>query len=386
MVETITAGIGFVCLAAAVAGCVFALCGALAVRRLALAGRQHSGIWPGVSILKPLSGATPGLYDDLASFCDQDYRGPLQVLFGVKDPTDAAVGIVKRLIAERPGRDLKLVVHGHTRGPNPKIGNLAALEPHIKNEVVVIADADISAPRNYLGETISSLAPPGVGAVTLLYRGVIRGGIWARLASMGIDYDFLPNVLIGLRLGLARPCFGSTIALRRETLAAIGGLRAFANYAADDYAIGAAVRAAGLEVAIPFLILGHTCSERSTAELLTHELRWARTIRVVSPLGYAGTVMTRPVPMALIGSALTGFGGLGMAVIAAGVVCRLILQLWTDRILQVGAKRWLLGPARDLLAFGVYVASYFVDVVKWRGRRYQVRGDGTLIALGDQKA
>ena len=151
--------------------------------------------------------------------------------------------------------------------------------------MVILADADIAVARDYLCKIVAALGMLGVGAVTCLYRGLQRGGFWARLSSMGIDYHFLPNVLVGLRLGLARPCFGSTIALRRETLAAIGGFEAFLDYLADDNAIGEAVRAAGMKVAIPSMVLAHACSEQNAAGLLRHELRWARTVRAVNPPG-----------------------------------------------------------------------------------------------------
>jgi ceramide glucosyltransferase len=260
------------------------------------------------------------------------------------------------------------------------------LQRHIRHDVVIVADADIAVPQDYLRKTIAELGLPDVGAVTFLYRGVSRGGLWARLASMGIDYHFLPNVLVGLKLRLARPCFGSTIALRRETLAAIGGFDAFLDYIADDYAIGQAVRATGMNVAIPSIVLAHACSEQSATELLRHELRWARTVRAVNPPGYAGSVVTYPLPFAVLGAALSGSVVFGAAMIAIAIACRLVLQLQVDHTLHVSPIRWWLGPARDLLAFSVYIASFFVDVVSWHGRRYQIRADGTLVLIGEPKA
>jgi len=386
MAETIIVGIGVTCLALAMVGCIYALAAVAAVRRFAGDDGSPPAAFPGVTILKPLAGVEPGLYEDLASFCDQDYRGPVQILFGVQERGDAAVGVVERLIAERPGRDLELVVHASAHGANPKIANLAELERRIRHEVVILADADIAVERGYLRETVAALGAPSVGAVTYLYRGVARKGVWARLASMGIDYHFLPSVVVGLWLGLARPCFGSTIALRRSTLDAIGGFARFADHIADDYAVGEAVRAIGMKVAIPSLILAHSCTEQTAAELLRHELRWARTVRAVNAAGYAGSVVTHPLPFALLGASLTGFGIPGAAVLAAAIACRLVLQLQVDHTVHVRSDRWWLGPGRDLVAFGVYLASFFIDVVSWRGRRYRVRRDGTLIALGDQKA
>jgi ceramide glucosyltransferase len=376
--------------ALATTGCVYSLIAAAAVRRFsgegAGEGASDAIAFPSITIVKPLHGAEPALHDKLASFCDQDYPGPVQILFGVQDANDPAVAVVDRLIAERPGTDLQLLVSTHPPGPNPKIATLIGLQAHIRHDVVVLSDSDVSVERDYLARTIATLARPGVGLVTCLYRGVPVTGVWARLASMAIDYHFLPGVLVGLALGLARPCFGSTIAMRSETLQRIGGFEAFLDQLADDNAIGQAVRAIGMRVAIPRWIVAHACPERSFMELWSHELRWARTLRAVSPSGYAGTVITHPLPFALFGAWLSGLATLGAGSIAAAIACRLVLQLQVDHTLQVSMGRWWLGPARDLLAFSVYVASFFVDVVSWRGKRYKVRADGTLVPVVESKA
>lgn len=376
--------VGFLVLAAT--GCVYALIAAAAMRRFTGEDASDATAFPSITILKPLHGAEPGLHDKLASFCDQDYPGPVQILFGVQDANDPAVAVVDHLIAERPGADLQLLVSTHPAGPNPKVATLIGLQGRIRHDVVVLSDSDVSVERNYLARTVATLAQPGVGLVTCLYRGTPVPSLWARLASMAIDYDFLPKVLVGLALGLARPCFGSTIAMRCETLERIGGFDAFLEYLADDNAIGEAVREIGMRVAIPRWIVEHACPERSFMELWSHELRWARTLRAVSPAGYAGMVITHPLPFALLGASLNGLGALGGGSIVAAIACRLVLQLQVDHTLHVSTSRWWLGPARDLLAFVVYVASFFVDVVSWRGQRYKVRADGTLVSVVEPKA
>jgi ceramide glucosyltransferase len=374
-----------VCFAVAIAGCAYALGAAVVTRRFATAHAAVAASFPGVTILKPLRGAEPGLYDNLASFCNQSYPGPVQILFGVQDPADAAIAAVHRLIADLPGRNLELVRHSHAGGPNPKVVNLVGMQGRICHDIVIIADSDIAVAQDYLSRTVAALYRTNVGLVTCLYHGSARAGPWARLASMAIDYHFLPDVLVGIRLGLARPCFGSTIALRRETLAAIGGFEAFLGYLADDYAMGEAVRAAGMQVAIPPFIVAHSCSERSAGELLRHELRWARTVRAISPLGYAGLVITHPLPFALLAAWLMGFGALALSVVAASIACRLVLQVQVDHTLGVSLNRWWLGPVRDLLSFVVYVAGFFVSVVTWRGDRYKLQADGTLMPIGEPK-
>jgi ceramide glucosyltransferase len=381
--KAISGAVGALCIVLAIGGCVYTLAATLLLRRFARAASEVAEPTSGVTVLKPLAGATSCLYEDLRSFCDQDYRGPVQILFSARDSLDPAVAIAKRLIAERPGSDFEIVLHGPAQGTNPKVANLIGLESRIRHDIVVLADADIAVSPDYLRRTVDALAQTDVGAVTLPYHGVVRGGVWARLVTMGIDYHFVPSIVVGLALGLARPCFGSTIALRREVLESIGGFAAFADDLADDYAIGRAVRDRGSKLAIPPFFVAHSCCEQSAAELLRHELRWARTTRAVSPLGFAGSIVTHPLPLALIGAALSGFVAYSVAAVAAALACRLVLQRQVDHTLGVPADRWRLVAARDLLAFGVHVASYFVSIVSWGGRRYRVRSNGTLIAIGE---
>src|SRR5579864_293177 len=167
-------------------GCVYTLAAAVAVRRLEGEAGETPVSFPGVTLLKPLRGAEPELDAKLASFCDQNYPGPVQILFGVQDANDPAVAVVLRLIAERPGGDLQLRVSAHPAGPNPKIATLIGLQSHIRHEVVVLSDSDVSVTPTYLARTIAALAQPGVGLVTCLYRGVPVAGPWARLASMAV--------------------------------------------------------------------------------------------------------------------------------------------------------------------------------------------------------
>jgi ceramide glucosyltransferase len=373
--------IGFAFIAFAAIGCIYALAAAALMPRLRDAATAPGASSPGVTILKPLRGAESSLADNLRSFCDQHYDSPVQLLFGVEDEGDPAAVIARALAVEYPWRDIALVAGSASLSANPKVATLMALEPCIRHEVVVLADSDINVPPNYLTRIVSALQGPDVGLVTCLYRGAPGAGVWARLAAMAIDHHFLPSVIVGVRLGLARPCFGSTIALRRDTLAAIGGFRAFADHLADDHAIGEAVRAMGMRVTIPDFVVAHTCSERTAHELVSHELRWARTIRALNPSGYAASVITYPLPFALAGYVLLGGSATGGVAVAAALASRLVLAVRVDHTLGLAARRWWLGPVRDLVSFAVFAASFFVRTVTWRGRRYRVRADATVAAL-----
>jgi ceramide glucosyltransferase len=370
------------CYAAAVLGCFYALAAAWAARAFARPQTAPAKSHPPVTILKPLHGTEPNLYVNLARFCAQDYPSPVQIVFGVADPADPAIAIVRNLIAAFPDCDLQLVVSARRHGSNRKVSNLINMAGQARHDVLVISDSDIIVTRDYLNGIAASLEGPGVGLVTCLYRGAAAAGPWARLAAAAIDYHFLPSALVGLKLGLAEPCFGSTIALRKKTLVAIGGFEAVVDQLADDYALGALVRRAGLSVAIPSMIVAHDCTQATALDFFRHELRWARTIRSVDPLGYAGLAITHAMPLALLGVLLGGMTPAATIVITA-LACRFILQMEMDRAFHLSGDFYWMGPLRDMASFAMFVASFFGRGVEWRGHRYGVQADNTLAWYGE---
>jgi ceramide glucosyltransferase len=378
----IAAWASLVCYAAAAIGCGYALFAAWAARSFARRAAEPAGDYPSVTLLKPLHGLEPDLYADLAGFCAQAYPGPVQIVFGVDDPADPAVDIVHKLVADFPGRDLTLVINARRHGENRKVSNLINMARQARHDVLIVSDSDIVVGPDYLAHIVAALTQPGVGLVTCLYHGTAAAGIWSRLSAVAIDYHFLPNVLVGLKLGLAAPCFGSTIALRSKTLAKIGGFEAAADQLADDYALGELVRATGQAVAIPNYMVAHVCAERSARELIRHELRWARTIRAIDPAGFAGLAITHALPLALLGLLLGGINAAGLIVVGA-LACRFVLQSAVDRAFRLRGELFWLGPLRDILSFAIFVASFFGRGVEWRGHRYGLRADNSLAYYGE---
>jgi ceramide glucosyltransferase len=334
-----------------------------------------------VTLLKPLHWDEPGLKDNLATFFVQDYAGPVQVVFGVQDAADPAIAVVRDLQAAYPKADIDLVIDTDLHGTNRKISNLINMAPRIKHDIVVMSDSDIAVSRDWLRRIVGGLEQPGTGAVTCLYSGKARGNIWSTLSAMGASYEFLPNVVAGTSWKLAWPCLGSTIALKRATLDAIGGFRAFANFLADDYEMGRAIRARGLKIAVPGFAVEHTSPETRWSDYFRHELRWNRTTRVIDWLGHTGSVVTHAVPLAILGLVLSGFTVPGAAILAVAIASRLWLKWRIERKFAISAgPGWAL-PLRDVISFVVYLASYFGEDVHWRGDRFQVSPSGALSQL-----
>ena len=333
-----------------------------------------------VTLLKPLHGAEPLLEANLASLLGQDHDGPIQLLCGVQRVDDPAIAGVAALRADHAAATIDLVIDPARHGASGKISNLVNMMGAATHPILILSDSDIAVAPDYLARILAALDTPGTGAVTCLYRGRGDAGFWSRLGAAGLSYQFLPGAVFGVAFGLARPCMGSTIALRRDTLDRIGGFARFADVLADDYAIGEAVHALGQTVAVPPMLVTHASAERSLGELWRHELRWAATVRGVVPGAYAGSVIGMPVPLALLGALLAPAHAIGAGLFLASLVARALVVRVVDR--QAGARTaplWLL-PMRDCLTLTIFVASYFTRSVDWRGQRLRMETDGRIAA------
>lgn len=338
---------------------------------------------PPVTVLKPVCGLEVDLYENLRSFCEQDYPA-FQVLFGVRDADDPAIPVIERLIADLPEGDLDLVVDGRTIGPNLKVSNLANLHRRAKHDIVIVADSDMRVGRGYLAAVTAPFDDPGVGAVTCLYKGTASGGLASTLGAMFINEWFFPSVLVALIFQPLRFCFGATMAARRAALEAIGGFEALAWYLADDHYLGKLIGAQGYEVVLSRYVVENIVHEPSFMALCRHELRWARTVSSAQAVGYAFSFVTYAVPMAILASLAvglsTGVVEVEVGVIVGAIVLRLLLHWAACRTLDVrqSSAFWLV-PVRDILCFMIWVASFFGRTVEWRGGRYAVTGDGILV-------
>ncbi|GAB6849986.1 bacteriohopanetetrol glucosamine biosynthesis glycosyltransferase HpnI [Paraburkholderia kururiensis] len=376
--------IGYACgLCAAFAVC-YTIAATVLLPRFFARPRAAPTHYPPVTVVKPLHGHEYALLENLEGFCAQDYPAPVQFLFGVHDRNDPALKTVEALRALHPQADIGVVIDSRLYGPNRKISNTVNMLPHARYDVLVFADSDVGVNTHYLRDVVGELQRPGVGLVTCAYRGEPDPGFWPRLSANATNYQFLPGVVVGLALGLAKPCFGQTIAMRRDTLEAIGGYLPFAHHLAEDHAIGEAVRATGQTVAIPPVAVTHACAETTFGRLVSHELRWSRTIRAVDPAGHLGSALTHPLPFALVALALAGGAAWSWALVAAALVARLALKLQADRTLRQPCRDLWLLPLWDILSFAIFVASFGSTRVIWRGVSFEVDGKGLLYPVQDK--
>ena len=337
-------------------------------------------ILPPVSLFKPLRGATPALYEQLAGFCRLDYPC-FQVLFGVRDPQDPAVAVVKQLQVDFPACDITLITNPVIIGTNAKVSTLHRLAQEARYDIFVISDGDVSVTPDYLRQLVPPLLYPQVGVVTCPYRGEVQTPFPALLESLMINTAFTPQVLIASQVEKTTYAFGATIAVKRQCVEEIGGFAVIADYLADDYYLGHYVTKVGYEARIVPLVVETHPSVSTMSDLFAHQLRWARTQRMCRPVGYCSTLVTYGTVWALLGLlffwsspllSLLMICVLGLRLLSASIVGGLLLRSsLTWRML------WLV-PFIDLLSFVVWSVSLFGNTVCWGAQLFHIDPDGKI--------
>jgi ceramide glucosyltransferase len=265
-----------------------------------------------------------------------------------------------------------------------KVSNLVQMAKAAEHEYLVVNDSDIRVKPNYLQKVAAPLEDATVGLVTCLYRGVAATTLGSRLESLGIATDFSAGVLVAQELeGGVRFGLGSTLAIRRRDLQAIGGFESLLDYLADDYEVGARIAALGFDVRLADTMVDTFLPAYSMRDFIHHQLRWARSVRDSRPWGYFGLVLTFGLPWALLGVLLSPAAAWAWILLAGTLIARLALAVVVSQTILADHRllRWLwLVPLRDVLAVVVWIASYAGHTIRWRGDYFQLR-NGKLVRI-----
>lgn len=322
---------------------------------------------PPVSILKPIRGVGPELGEAVRSHLAQAYP-EFEVLLGVREDEVSQLGVVDPRAR---------VIVCHTVRPNHKVGTLIDLAREARHSILIVNDADITVPPDYIRDVVSELAPSDVGLVTCLYRA--RSTTWpGRWEALGVATDFAPSALVAPFVGVSEFGLGSTLAFRRSDLEQIGGFEAIADYLADDYQLGCHLHALGRRNVIAWPVVTTTLSAPTWAAGWRHQVRWSRTVRLSRTGGYIGL----PVTFATLWAVLAACCGLPGT--AAGL---LLLRLAMAMVAGYGVlksadvlKYFYLIPFRDLYTVAVWGAALFGDSVEWGGRVLKLDRSGRIIS------
>jgi ceramide glucosyltransferase len=383
--QYIHASLTYIGLASLTVAASYALINVIALLVWRIPRRGGSAAWlPPVTVLKPLCGGEPGLYEALRSFCVQAYP-EFQVVFGIRDPADSAALIAEALKAEFPHLSIDVVVNPQLHGQNYKVSNLINMLPYAKYDLLAIADSDTIVDSGYLAAVTAPLADRNVGLVTCVYHGVPTPDIWSRLGAMYINEWYIPSVLLAWLFGHQAYVSGQTICLTQDTLRTIGGFATIADHLADDYRLGELVRRSGRRVVLsPYVVTG-VHHEPSLRAVTRHEIRWMRTLAVLRPRSFRVLFLTFSLPLAAIGfafpseaSSSTALPILMTVILLSRLIVHFVHRLGDSRSIFVDL--WLL-PVRDVLIFWVWFCSFLTSEITWRGVEFDVDSDGIIRRL-----
>ena len=329
---------------------------------------------PAISILKPVHGSEPGFYDAIRSHATQQCH-EFEILFGIGNPQDPARAEIERLMRDFPDVPIRLVLC-RTKAPNRKVGVLMDLAREARHPVLIVNDADISVPADYLPDVTAPLEDPDIGLVTCLYRAEAHD--WpSRFEALAIATEFAPSTLVAPWFGVSEFGLGSTLAFRRADLEAAGGFAAIADYLADDYQLGRRLHSLGRKNVLSHVVVSTRLASGSWRAAWRHQLRWARTIRLSRGGGYAGL----PITFATLWAIVTACGGLWWTALAL-LVIRLAMAVSCGWFVLHSADVWKYCyaiPIRDIWGVAVWAAGLFGSTVDWRGTKLRLDKEGRIV-------
>jgi ceramide glucosyltransferase len=340
----------------------------------------NSEFLPPVSILKPICGLDWEAYENFASFCEQDYP-EYQIVFAVRDRNDPVIEIVDKIIFTFPDIDIELLVSDHCLGTNFKVNNLANAVTATKHSILVISDSDIRVRKDYLRQIIQPMQDSQVGVVTCLYRS-LTGNCWPTIVeALGIATEFHPKVLVARRLEGVKFALGSTIAIRKNVLEAIGGFPAIVDYLADDFLLGNKSAAAGYKVVLSDYVVEHIFSCGTFGNSMRRQIRWNRGTRISRPGGYLGLILTQGTVTSCLFLLATGGSILGWTVLGITWIVRLLMArtIAIYYLNDPAARKFLwLVPFCDFVTFLLWCCGFVGNSIEWRGRRLKLTRGGKL--------
>ncbi len=365
------------------AGCGYSLYALICMSRFFSSSGESTGEMTHipVSVLKPVKGLDPGFRDNVESFCRQDYP-EYEVLLGFTDENDEAIKAAMEIARSVPGGKVRVVVSSERMGVNLKVSNLQGLLNSAKYLMLAISDSDMRVGKDYLTTIVREYQSGNAGLVTSLYRISDPVSSGAALESLTIALDFIPSVLVARQLEGVTFGLGASMLLSKEAIGEIGGLKAIADYLADDYQIGNRLWRKGRRIILSKYIVEDIAGDMTVSDYLVHQLRWARTYRASRPWGFFGYGITHIFPLSLLLIAAGGPTACSLSALSAAIILRL-LQAWAAHRYVIGSRGWLrwlyLLPVKDVCAFAIWAWSFAGRKVRWRGASYQIGKGGLLI-------
>lgn len=349
--------------------------------------RRLRGPTPPISVLKPLKGTDPHLFENLASVARQDYP-EFEILFGCEDAMDPGLAVARAVQRAHPGVPMTLVAGGRSIGYNPKVNNLVQLARAARHDWLLVSDADVRVDATYLRAVAAETVDPSVGLVSSVIAGVDDESLGAALDCLHLN-GFIASSVCGADVLCGHPCvIGKSMLFRKSDFLALGGFHILKDVLAEDYVLGRAYRRAGFRVALSGHPIRAVCGTRSVEAFFKRHLRWSQMRRHLS-LTYVGEPLLLPMVWlmsALLlalshGRTMSPADGLVVALSLAAMATKLAADAWLGRRLRghtptLGSL--VLLPLKDVVILAAWITAWFKNTAEWRGNDFHIGSGSTL--------
>jgi ceramide glucosyltransferase len=353
-------------------------------------GRTSAGdanFSPAVSILKPLRGLDDNLFDNLASFCAQDYP-EYEILFSLQDFNDPAYKVAKKVKDKFPEKSITIVVERCNAGLNPKVNNLIPAYRQARYPYVLISDSNVIVDKYYLTEITSRAHDPAVGLVSSVIRGVGGRSIGAVLENLHLNSFILGSVSF-LDKVLGMPCvIGKSMLMKKDDLEALGGLAAFKDILAEDFVIGREMQKSGKKVVLSNYLVSNVNEHWGVRRFLNRHTRWGKLRWNIGGVTYFSELLVNPVFIAAVPVFLKGPSRETLFFAALISLIKILGDSLLGRTIASSAAPaylhkqsplvYLFVPVKDIIIGMLWFVPLLSSTVVWRGHRYVIGKDSRL--------
>ena len=292
--------------------------------RIGLGRRIPLSREPAVAVIVAVKGRDIQFDPFIESLFDQDYAN-YRVIFAVESEHDPAVAGIEEW-RQRLGDRVALVVAGLAADEGQKTTNLRAAVSRLtpQDEVLVLADADIVADRNWIGNLVAPLVAGEADIVT--------GFTWVVVGDRRLATFLLASMAAGIstfpRLPFFNAAWGGSTALLRRTFEQLDIAQAWRGTLSDDLQLTAIAHRAGCRIAAPREVLPRTIAHtKGFAAVAAQARRWYMLVRVYVPVTYllvlaGATFLAAGWLAAIAGAAMAD--PLALAVLAAALGCAVL--------------------------------------------------------------
>jgi ceramide glucosyltransferase len=339
---------------------------------------------PGVSIIKACYANQDNEIENFDSFFNQDYTGPIEILFTISSESDPIVPVLRHYLEKYPNREARIVVSKCKEAYWNKVNGLRDAQDQAKYQVIIWSDSDVVVRANYVSQMVACLQEPGVSVVTTPQYDFRVDNFPTALKVLGNNCDdatFMmaynlvvrkKKVALGQSIGFWASEFNSFRAEAWDTLN---------RFLADDLALPYVFSKHGKRVVFRNIYCPVQYSGKTFAQVIEQKRRWVMCQKhsVGNRLVYLTGCLFYPEVPAFFLMLLTGFSGLSINLFLIGALTRtgitVLFEALFLRSLSMSVRWFWTVPLWDLMQVGFVLDGFFRDTVVLGGKKFKVGND-----------